>query len=58
MDSVLAKIIWDREACDFFTSLSECVDDDDITLLDLSKEEPLSLDDYVTCNNNVRQQPI
>ena len=53
MDRVLAKIIRDREACDFLHDF-QSDDNDDITLLDLSKEGPLNLDDYVTCND-VRQ---
>ena len=53
MDRVLAKIIWDRDACDFLHHFHSD-DDDDITVLDLSKGRPQNLDNYVTCDDAFR----
>ena len=50
MDWVLAKIIWDRDTFDF----SRSDDDDDITLVDLSKEGRLHIVDFTTCDDDVR----
>ena len=53
VDRILAKIIWDRDACDVLHNF-QSDDDDDITLLDLSKGRPLNLDDYVKYDDVVR----
>ena len=53
LDRVLAKIIWDRDACDVLHHF-QSDDDDDITALDLSKGRPQNLDNYVTCDDDFR----
>ena len=50
MDRVLGKIIWDRDAFEFFQS----DDDDDITLVDLSMEELFNIDSFTTCDDDAR----